>query len=331
MGELVRERRGGAVSVADVVARSGVSRRTFYELFENGEDCFLAAFEAAVARAAETVLPAYREQARWHERVRAGLEAMLRFLDAETDLGYLCVVGALGGSGRALERRGAVVRMMVGAVHAGRIESRAARPPERVVAEGLVGAVLAVIHARLVAQTMRPAGSRAVEGPAVGSRAVGDSAAGSVAASPHAPGGARSTRPLLGLLNQLMGMIVLPYLGRAVSEREQRHPVPRARRPPVPRSVDPLPELDMRLTYRTVRVLSAIEALDGLGSLPSNRQVASVAGISDQGQISKLLARLQGLGLVSNTGGDHTKGEPNAWALTSLGHDVTRTLQANQR
>jgi len=61
---------------------------------------------------------------------------------------------------------------------------------------------------------------------------------------------------------------------------------------------------------------------------PSNRQVATAAGISDQGQISKLLARLQALGLVGNAGGDHAKGEPNAWALTPQGRDVTRTLQA---
>ena len=84
----------------------------------------------------------------------------------------------------------------------------------------------------------------------------------------------------------------------------------------------------MRLTYRTVRVLMAIDSLGGRGSHPSNRQVATAAGISDQGQISKLLARLQALGLIGNAGGDHAKGEPNAWALTSRGRDVTRTLQA---
>jgi hypothetical protein len=43
------------------------------------------------------------------------------------------------------------------------------------------------------------------------------------------------------------------------------------------------------------------------------------AGIADQGQISKLLARLHSLGLLENTGGDHAKGEPNAWHLTARG------------
>jgi AcrR family transcriptional regulator len=288
MGELVRERGAGAVTVAHVVARSGVSRRTFYELFEDREDCFLAVFDVAVAQAAEMVLPAYRTKASWRERVRAALEAALVFLDAEPELGYLCVVGALGGGERALERRTRVVQQLVDAVHEGRLEGRGARRPRRLVAEGVVGAVLGVVHARLADRGQ--------------------------------------SKPLLGLLSALMGMIVLPYLGAAAAEREQRRPAPRVRRLVAPRG-NPLRELDMRLTYRTVRVLLAIAELGGRGSNPSNRQVATAAGISDQGQISKLLSRLQALGLIGNDGGDHAKGEPNAWSLTPRGLEVTRTLQ----
>ena len=38
------------------------------------------------------------------------------------------------------------------------------------------------------------------------------------------------------------------------------------------------------------------------GAGPSNREVAHAAGVKDQGQISKLLARLQTHGLLQNTG-----------------------------
>ncbi len=323
MGELVRERGPGAVSIAHVVSRSGVSRRTFYELFENREDCFLAAFDAAIDRAAETVLPAYLEHAGWRERVRAGLEAALRFLDAEPELGYLCLVGALGGGERALERRAGIVGKLVGAIHGGRLESRGTSRPDRLTAEGVVGAVLAVIHARMVEQTSR----RVVSAAVLGSTAREGSTANVPRCSPHT---VRSARPLLSLLNPLMGIIVLPYQGAAASKREQRRPAPRARKPTMPRA-DPLRELDMRLTYRTVRVLLTIADLSEQramgGQAPSNRQVATAAGISDQGQISKLLARLQTLGLIDNAGGDHAKGEPNAWTLTPRGHDLTQTFQ----
>jgi AcrR family transcriptional regulator len=300
MTELVRERGVSAVTVAHIVARSRVSRRTFYELFENREDCFDAALDRALAKAGEAVLPAYEAGGPWRARIAAGLEAALAFIDAEPEIGYLCIVAALGAGPGALERRMRVTEALVAAVHEGRLESRAARRPRRLVAEGVVGAVLAILHARLQA---------------------------------------RDSKPLLGLRNQLMATIVLPYLGAGAAERELKRLAPRAPRSR-PRGArgDALRELDMRLTYRTVRVLLAIsawgerEATGERGATggrgPNNRQVASDAGIADQGQISKLLARLQALGLIANTGGNHAQGEPNAWTLTPKGRDVTRALEA---
>jgi hypothetical protein len=66
------------------------------------------------------------------------------------------------------------------------------------------------------------------------------------------------------------------------------------------------------------------------GSNPSNRQIADAAGIRDQGQISKLLARLEQLGLARNTAGGRVKGEPNAWALTERGEAVRAVMARSQ-
>jgi hypothetical protein len=54
----------------------------------------------------------------------------------------------------------------------------------------------------------------------------------------------------------------------------------------------------MPLGYRSSRVLAVIAAQPGA----SNREVADAAEVSDQGQISKLLVRLQHLGLIHNPG-----------------------------
>ncbi len=282
--EVARERGAASVTVAHIVARSGVSRRTFYELFEDREDCFLAALEQAIDRAGERVLPAYRAQGPWRERIRAGLEELLGFLDEEPAMGALCVVDSLSAGPVAGERRGEILGALVDAVHEGRREARGASKPTRLVAEGAVGAVLSMIHTRL-------------QGP--------------------------SPPRLRGLLNPLMSIIVLPYLGARAAERELRRPIPRARA--IPRShSDPLRDLDMRLTYRTVRVLIAVASQPGA----SNRQVATAAGISDQGQISKLLRRLETLGLLANSGGDHARGEANAWVLAAKGEEVERAIRA---
>jgi DNA-binding MarR family transcriptional regulator len=129
-----------------------------------------------------------------------------------------------------------------------------------------------------------------------------------------------------------MGMIVLPYLGAAAARREVETPAPKrsSAKRPVTRT-DPLQDLPMRLTYRTMRVLMSIAEMAGRGAYPSNRAVGEHAGIGDQGQASKLLARLHKLGLIENQGGDPTRGEPNAWTLTATGkqvHDSIAGLEA---
>lgn len=78
----------------------------------------------------------------------------------------------------------------------------------------------------------------------------------------------------------------------------------------------------MRLTYRTVRVLSAVAAHPGA----SNKAIGDASEIADQGQISKLLSRLERLGLIENAGAAAARGEPNAWTLTQHGWQVHASL-----
>ena len=288
MAEVAAQDGAQNASVARVVARSGVSRRTFYDLFEDREDCFLAAFEDALAQVAGRARGAYEgagaARVGWQARVRAALTAILRFLDEEPDLGRLLIVESLTAGPRAVRRRAQVIGVLVEVIREGESEARPGYGQPALSAEGVIGAVLSVIHARLL------------------------------------PG---ETGSLTALLNPLMGMIVLPYLGPAAARRESERPAP-AKAPRAPaRRRDPLRGLDMRLTYRTVRTLAAIAADPGA----SNRQVAERAGIADQGQISKLLLRLQNLGLIRNSGEGPSRGEPNAWTLTPTGQDVERTIR----
>jgi DNA-binding MarR family transcriptional regulator len=133
-------------------------------------------------------------------------------------------------------------------------------------------------------------------------------------------------RPLIELLNPLMSMIVHPYLGTAAARRELDHHVP----PPNParnghahkHARDPFKDLPIRITFRTARVLATIGAQPGA----SNRQIGDMAGVADQGQMSKLLNRLEGFQLIENHGQGHAKGEPNAWQLTPRGHGILQAI-----
>jgi AcrR family transcriptional regulator len=313
MVHVVAEHGVSAATVARVVARAGVSRRTFYEQFTGCEECFLAVFEDALARAGRSASEAAAgAPPAWREQLRAGLGALLAFFDEEPALGRLLVVDALGAGPLVLERRTRVLQALAVVVDRGRSQAKHGRripaspsPPE-LTAEGVVGAVFSVVHARML-----EAGA--------GHPVNGSSRSG----SRRAP-----AAPLSGLLNPLMGMIVLPYLGAAVAQRELARPVPKLPGERAGASIrerpsgDPLEGLNMRLTYRTLVVLSAVATDPGA----SNRRIADHAGIHDQGQISKLLTRLQRLGLIHNTGHGQSHGEPNAWTLTPRGTEVQHAL-----
>jgi AcrR family transcriptional regulator len=281
-------------SVARITTRARVSRRTFYELFGNREACLVALLDEVAGRVKRELAAAGLEGLAWRERVRGGLWVILSFLEREPLLARIWVVHALHGGPQTLERRERVLARLAAILDEGRGEGSRGAECTLVTAEGLVGGALGVVYARLRS---------------------------------GAPG------PLTGLLDELMGMIALQYLGPRAARREQRRPAPKLRpvseggRSSVGAERDPLDEVEMRLTYRTARVLGCIAELPGA----SNRAVAERAGVTDPGQISKLLRRLERLDLTVNTGGGHLSGEPNAWKLTPLGGQVAQRLSVLTR
>ena len=74
--DVVAEKGYAATTIADLTKAAGISRTTFYELFEDKEACFLAAYDAAADVLARRVEVAFESQGAWPERVRAGLVQM---------------------------------------------------------------------------------------------------------------------------------------------------------------------------------------------------------------------------------------------------------------
>ncbi len=274
------------MTVARIAERARMSRRTFYEFFAGAEDCVLAAFESTLAELRARMLDAYSREANWRAGTRTALGELLDVLEDSPAIARLCVVESLAAGPRVRAAGAQALGEAARALHTRAGGRERGVPP--LTAEALVGGVAAVLHTRLVSE----------DPPRLGS-----------------------------LLGPMMASIVLAYAGGEQAAAELR--VRRRRRPPTPRllavardasAYDQLAGLRMRVTYRTMLVLSAIGERPGA----SNREVANAAGIADQGQVSKLLRRLVGLGLVENRGVGQKRGAANEWHLKERGAALVR-------
>src|SRR6202041_3004931 len=101
----------------------------------------------------------------WERQLRAALAALLGFLDEEPTIAALLVIDALAAHRAVLERRTQALEALIDAVHRGgaRLGKPGRRRPPRIVAEGAVGAVLLVVHIRLL--ELDPAPLLALLGP----------------------------------------------------------------------------------------------------------------------------------------------------------------------
>jgi AcrR family transcriptional regulator len=289
MVEVVSEEGFEGATIARVCRRAGVSRRTFYEIFDDREQCLLATFDQAIEHLTHLLKPIYTSDGSWCERTRNSLMALLEIFDNEPDLARMCVVETLKTGPILSERRAQVIAGLVQLIEQGRSEAKRGNQPPPLAGQGVVGGVLSIVHAHLLERS---------------------------------PGNGVQ-HPLIELTGPLMSMIVHPYLGSAAARRELRRPVSKTPATAMTASAkDPFKDLSIRFTYRTARVLATIATNTGA----SNRLVAEEAGISDEGQTSRLLTRLDRAGLIENSGDGRLKGEANAWALTERGVAVHTAL-----
>jgi AcrR family transcriptional regulator len=109
MAEAVGEKGYGPVAVADVIARAGVSRKTFYEHFSDKEECFIAAWDTGVALLIDAVTRAtLGAEGDWKDRLHAGVRAYLHTLVSVPAFARTFLIEVLAAGPRALDRRAQV-------------------------------------------------------------------------------------------------------------------------------------------------------------------------------------------------------------------------------
>ena len=124
--------------VTDVISRAGVSRKTFYEHFNEKEECFLAGFDRELAQLTEQVAAAYFDEevakGAWADQVRAGVKAFLGYLTDHPAAARVCMVDAMGAGSQAIAKREAALRNFTYMIDAGRSEAKYEVPGRTAVA-----------------------------------------------------------------------------------------------------------------------------------------------------------------------------------------------------
>jgi AcrR family transcriptional regulator len=181
--EAIAEHGYSGASVADVIKRAGVSRKTFYAQFTDKEDCFLTIYDAQVARLHAVTRDAFDAQDEWVPALRAALTALLHALAYDPAAARLCFVDVLAAGPHAAEARNASMRDLEAILELGRggDASAGGATTPGALGRSMVGGLGEVLYQEIVA-------GRAEQLPA--------------------------------LLPELMYALVLPFEGREAAERE---------------------------------------------------------------------------------------------------------------
>ena len=155
MVEVVAERGFAGASVASVIARAGVSRRTFYKQFDSLQDCFEAVIDLSVERAGGLIAEVLAREKCWQDGALDALAALLVFFDSEPQLTRIWFVETVAAGAWALRRREhvtALLRSMIvaywDAVGDERIDPCAAI--------GVMASVIGLIQAHLLNEEPEP-------------------------------------------------------------------------------------------------------------------------------------------------------------------------------
>jgi AcrR family transcriptional regulator len=148
--DVVAERGYPKTRVTHIIERAGVSSRTFYEIFDGMEDCFLEAFDIAAGALLRVTNDGYEERpdAPWPERVRLGLRNFLQIIADRPAAAKFAIVDVQAAGEKALARRDAVMRQFTSYIERGRAETKVELPAMTTLA--LIGGVYELLYTEIL-------------------------------------------------------------------------------------------------------------------------------------------------------------------------------------
>jgi AcrR family transcriptional regulator len=151
MAEAVGEQGYPETTVRDVLQRARMSRRTFYELFDNREQCFLAAYDQAREEALARLDGAERPESGCRHLTTV-LKELFEYLAARPHFARLLVVEPVAAGAPGLERHERTMRELADRLARSRPRTSDGLGSDELLlrCEASVGAVHRVVAARIV-------------------------------------------------------------------------------------------------------------------------------------------------------------------------------------
>lgn len=139
-------------TVSLIGKRAAVSKSDFYKHFESKDECFIAAYEAAIERIQEQVSAAC-EQAddEWVARVGSGIDALLKLFAAEPALASIALVEGLRAGRGVYDRYQVAVESFVGCLRQGAPTPPGGDEVPAATDEAVVGGIASMLGRRVLA------------------------------------------------------------------------------------------------------------------------------------------------------------------------------------
>lgn len=140
-------------TVSSIGRRAAVSKSDFYKHFESKDDCFYAAYDAAIERLREQILIACRQGAgdAWPDRVRDALSSLLAALAADPALATLSLVEGLRAGPAMYDRYQAALESFVAYLREGAPPAPGGGEVPRAIDEAIVGGIASLLGRRVQA------------------------------------------------------------------------------------------------------------------------------------------------------------------------------------
>jgi AcrR family transcriptional regulator len=140
-------------TVGRIGQRAAVSKSDFYKHFESKDDCFVAAYDAAIERIREEVVTACEAAVgeEWVARVEAAIAALLDLFDEEPALAGIALVEGLRAGRDIHDRYQAALESFVGILGKGAPQPRAGSAVPKANDEAVVGGIASLLGRRILA------------------------------------------------------------------------------------------------------------------------------------------------------------------------------------